>query len=246
MKRSLKAVLTLIMAVAMLLSMVPSAAFAGADKTAYIMYADSAWTYQYWSDPVDTGVQATDVTITGPGQYTVGLDFTGTADGAAAGLAFTAIGIKNGEKDFPGYSIEINSIKINGEDIEFTKGYTSSDDGIETRMNIYNSWVTGLKDDDATLRSYDGDLSDVNWMIVNPDDFASVETMTVDFTLYDADGNDGSAAVEDTTDDAATTTDATTEETTTDAPKTGVVSLGIVYGLGAIATGAVALKRKQK
>ena len=57
---------------------------------------------------------------------------------AAQGLAFTALGIKNGETFLPGYTIELKDIRVKGEEIAFEKGYTSSDDGIETRMNIYN------------------------------------------------------------------------------------------------------------
>jgi hypothetical protein len=53
------------------------------------------------------------------------------------------------------------------------------------------------------------------------------------------------AAVEETaTEDTAAATD--DAAATTDVPKTGVVGFGVVYGLAALATGAVALKRKQK
>lgn len=45
------------------------------------------------------------------------------------------------------------------------------------------------------------------------------------------------AAADDAADDSAAATDV---------PKTGVVGLGIVYGLGALATGVVVLKRKNK
>ncbi|HPP35975.1 MAG TPA: hypothetical protein PK767_06990 [Clostridiales bacterium] len=145
---------------------------------AYLMYADSTWTYQYWGDPVDTGVVAENATISGPGTYTVGLDFTQTADKKASGLAFTALGIKTGERSFPGYFIKIKDIKVNGKSISLKKGYTSSDDKIVTRMNIYNEWVANLPDD---ARSYDGKVDDANWIIVDKDAFASVETVEVTF-----------------------------------------------------------------
>lgn len=58
-------------------------------------------------------------------------------------------------------------------------------------------------------------------------------------TFYDADGNKIPLA----TTAAATSTDTAAS---TDVPKTGVVGLGIVYGLGAVATGAVAMKRRNK
>lgn len=154
-------------------------AYAIPEDHAFLMYADAAWAYQYWGDPVDTGVVATDATVTGAGSYEVGLDFTGTADGAAADIAFAAVGIKQGSITHPGWYIRIDSIKINGEDVEFTKGYTSSDDGIETRMNIYNEWVTELP---ADARSYDKNLDEAGWIIVDKAAFASVETMEVAFT----------------------------------------------------------------
>jgi len=145
---------------------------------AFLMYADSSWTYQYMNDGTESDVVATNATITGAGTYTVGLDFTGTADGAASGLAFSAVGIVNGESNFAGYCIAIKSIKVNGEDIEFTKGYTSSDDEICTRMNIFNEWVTELP---ADARSMDGDLTDSSWITVDKELFASVETVEVTF-----------------------------------------------------------------
>ena len=85
---------------------------------------------------METGVVATDATVTNPGQYKVGLDFTGTADGKAYGLAFAAPIIKNGSLSFPGYIMTLDAIEVNGAPIEFTKGYTSSDDAVEMRTNI--------------------------------------------------------------------------------------------------------------
>jgi hypothetical protein len=243
MKRSFKAVLTVLFTAVLAFNLMPVKANAAADNTGYLMYADAAWTYQYWADPVDTGVVPTDVTITGPGEYTVGLDFTKTTDGKATGLAFTAIGIKAGETNFPGYFIELESIMVNGEEVEFAKGYTSSDDKIETRLNIYNEWVSAIPEDAHVL---DGDVSNVSAIIVDKAAFESVETIYVTFTLYDAEGNAAAedAAVEETATEE--TAEATEEAATTDVPKTGVVGLGIVYGLGVLATGAIALKRKDK
>lgn len=146
---------------------------------AYLMYADASWTYQYWGDPVDTGVVAKKALITSDGDYTVGLDFTGTADGSAKDIAFTAVGIVKGETKFPGHFIKINDIRINGESVEMKKGYTSSDNGIETRMNIYNEWVSEVP---ADARSIDGDVSNVAPVIVDKAAFADVKTIEVDFT----------------------------------------------------------------
>ena len=68
-----------------------------------------------------------------------------------------------------------------------------------------------------------------------------------------ADTEEDAAVEEDTT--ASDTEDAAVEEDTaadttaassTSIPKTGVVGLGLVYGLGVLATGAYSLKRKEK
>ncbi len=150
---------------------------------AYLMYADANWQYQWWHDgnePAD-GVKVTEVAVTGEGKYTVGLDFTGTADGAASGVAFAAIGIADGETALPNYTIRVDEIRVNGQPIEAAKGYTSSDDGKITRSNIYNEWVSEIPSD---ARSWDGSTADASWITVNKDDFASVQTVEVDFTLF--------------------------------------------------------------
>lgn len=183
MKRKLTKILTLVMAMIMALAMAPAIAedAPAAGPTAFLMYADSAWANQWWHDGAEpaNGVKVTEAAVTGEGSYTVGLDFTGSPDGAATGLAFAAVGITDGEKTFPGYYIKIDAMRVNGEAIEVGKGYTSSDEGVVTRMNIYNEWVTELPVD---ARSYDGDVSNANWIIVNKDAFASVKTVEVDFT----------------------------------------------------------------
>lgn len=173
----------LLIAVFVVIGIVP-AVYAAEDvqDEAYLMYADGSWTYQYWNDGSESDIVATNATIEGAGEYTVGLDFTKTADKAAKGLSFTAIGILNGEASFPGYCIELKSIKVNGEDVAFSKGYTSSDDGIVTRMNILNEWVAELPED---ARSFDGNTTDSSPVIVDKAKFESVETITVTFVLHE-------------------------------------------------------------
>ncbi|MBQ8200621.1 MAG: hypothetical protein IJZ74_02505 [Clostridia bacterium] len=180
--------ISLVMALCMLLGVVPAMAEAvpspAADavtSTAFLMYADGAWVNQIWNPGEQPeGIKVTEAKITGEGDYTVGLDFTGTADGAAAGLAFTALGISEGEGNFPGWKIKINEIRVNGAPIAFQKGYTSSDDQVVTRMNIYNEWVTELP---ADARSFDGNIADATARMVDVADFASVQTFEVDFSF---------------------------------------------------------------
>jgi len=149
--------------------------------TAYIMYADSNWAVQYWLDGnAYDGVVATNATVTGAGDYTVGLDFTGTANGKASGVAFAALGIKYGENLFPGMMIQIKDIRVNGASVAFTKGYTSSDDGIETRMNLMNEWVSELPSD---ARSFDGSLEGASPIVIDKALLAEAQSIEIDFSL---------------------------------------------------------------
>ena len=176
MKRVLATILSLALIIG-LLGVLPAVAEEAAAPVAYIMYANADWSSCFWMDGNEYPVKATTAEITGPGDYTVGLEFNEEAQG----LAFTALGIVNGENLLPGYTIQINAIRVNGEAIAFTKGYTSSDDGVETRMNIYNEWVSELPTD---ARSYDGAIDDASPIIVNKDDFAAVKSVEIDFTLH--------------------------------------------------------------
>ncbi len=178
----MKKFLSWLLAVMMVLSL---GGIAGAEEAAaaepvspfaYIMYADASWTNQYWASDVE-GVTARNAEVTGGGMYTVGLEFANEAQG----LAFAAVGIKEGEASFPNYTIEITGIRVNGEAIEFAKGYTSSDDGVETRMNVYNEWVSELP---ADARSFDGSLEGASPIIVDKEAFAAVKSVEIDFTLH--------------------------------------------------------------
>ena len=115
---------------------------------AWIMFSGGDWGVSYSAgdtytpDSITPGVVPLDVQITGPGVYTVSLDFTGTDRGYASNTAFSAIGISNGEKKFPGYCIYFTEVIINGEPMELKgRNYTCSDDGKCTRSNLYNEWV---------------------------------------------------------------------------------------------------------
>ena len=156
----------------------------GRTAEAYLAYADSAWTYQYWGGDADNGVVATNAEITGDGNYTVALDFTKTEAGKAEGLAFSAVVISSGSAYFPGAYITVTEVKVNGEAIEYGKGYTSSDDGKELRSNIYNEWVSELPED---AKRADGDMDGATPTPVSADAFASVETVEVNFTVSGTD-----------------------------------------------------------
>ncbi|MBR6668271.1 MAG: hypothetical protein IKL25_07915 [Clostridia bacterium] len=176
--KNMTKLLSMLLALCMLLGVVPAMAEEAAPASqAFLMFADGAWVNQVWN-PGETpaGMTITEATITGEGDYTVGIAFETPAEG----VAFTALGIADGEKNFPGWKIKINEIRVNGQAIQVGKGYTSSDDGIVTRMNIFNEWVGELP---ADARSYDGNVADASWIIINKEDFASVSSFEVDFSF---------------------------------------------------------------
>lgn len=157
------------------------------DSTAisWIMYNSGDWNIMYsvgdTYDPDSTtaGLVATDVEITGEGTYTVSLDFSGTAAGEANGTVFCALAIGNGETLFPGYTIDITEVLVNGEPYTLTaKPYTTSDNAVCTRVNLFNSWVTQVPDE---ARTPDGDTSNVQPIVVNSDDWQHMKTLSVTF-----------------------------------------------------------------
>lgn len=159
------------------------------DKTAlaWIMWNDGGWALThsvgdtYNADAISEGLVATNAVITGEGKYTVGLDFTGTAQGYSASVAFAAIGISNGEALYPNYVINIKEVRINGE-IYRLKGraYTTSDDGVCTRVNLYNEWVTSVP---KTARLPGGNLAGATPTPINRNDalIAEIKTIEIDF-----------------------------------------------------------------
>lgn len=159
------------------------------DQTAlaWIMWNDGSWALThsvgdtYNADSISEGIVATNAIITGEGKYTVGLDFTGTAQGYSASVAFAAIGISNGEALYPNYVINIKEVRINGE-IYRLKGraYTTSDDGVCTRVNLYNEWVTSVP---KTARLPGGNLAGATPTPINRNDalIAEIKTIEIDF-----------------------------------------------------------------
>ena len=159
------------------------------DQTAlaWIMWNDGSWALThsvgdtYNADSISEGLVATNAIITGEGKYTVGLDFTGTAQGYSASVAFAAIGISNGEALYPNYIINIKEVRINGE-IYRLKGraYTTSDDGLCTRVNLYNEWVTSVP---KTARLPGGNLAGATPTPINRNDavIAEIKTIEIDF-----------------------------------------------------------------
>lgn len=177
MKKKLAAIIALFLAMVMALPMGITPVLADDAEPvekpvakAFFMFADSAWANQKWN------ADDTDPVVDGDGTYTISY----TCEEGFDNFAFAAIGIENGEIVFPGATIEIKSIKINDKDVNYTKGYTSSDDGVVTRMNIYNEWVTELP---ADARSFDGKIDDATPFIIDNKQ-AGVKKVEITFAFH--------------------------------------------------------------
>lgn len=154
------------------------------EARAWIMFNSGDWSIAYrvgdnYPDGQAAGLVSTDVKVEGAGTYTVALDFTGTANGCATNIAFSALGILHGETLYPGYYIEIKEIKVNGEVYAMTgKPYTTSDDEICTRVNLYNAWVSAVPEE---ARVSDGDLTGCTASPIDGENIGDIKTLEVTF-----------------------------------------------------------------
>lgn len=155
---------------------------------AWIMWnsADYQCTYSvgddYNPDSITDGVKDTVAVLEGEGTYTVALDFSETSNGYSAGIAFGALAITNGEVVHPGWIMDIVEIKINGEVYTLAaKPYTTSDNKITTRVNLFNEWVTKLPDDARTM---DGDLTGASPCILDRNDGIIPTVQSIEVTFY--------------------------------------------------------------
>ena len=154
---------------------------------AWIMYQSADYTKSYsigdTYDPTNKtkGIKDKNVIITGAGTYTVSLDFTEC--GEAKGVAFSALGISNGEDLFPGYTISIDKILINNSPYQSNgKEFTTSDDKHCTRVNLYNAWVNDLPKE---ARTPDGDFTDCSAQIMDISDKTSISNISITFTVHE-------------------------------------------------------------
>lgn len=195
-------------------------AFDAQPGQAYLAIVDGQWWIQYWGSSTKDGYMlaydAGIADIQGDGTYTVSVnadtngfryDTTGDVNGeyTPEGLSFLSVMIPDGETMYPGAVITVDSIKVDGNEIALSaKNYTSSDDGKETRTNLYNSWVNAPSEDartpDGALYDEDGNAldacADYSAQIVDPADFSQWTTVEVTFTITGT-GAEGGAPAED-------------------------------------------------
>lgn len=186
MKKTMKKVFASVLALALAVStfsLMKLNASAEGETVAYLSFADNGWAVQYWYDGNDySPVVATTAEVTGNGTYTVGLDFTEA--GGAPDIAFFDVEISNGEAAFPNSYMTIDSVKINGEEVALTgTPYTSSDDGVATRTNLYNAWVSDATTVD-NARTADGSADGITPTPVDGS-ITNINTIEVTFTLGD-------------------------------------------------------------
>lgn len=162
---------------------------------AWIMWNSAGWDMAYSvgdtynPDDITAGLIPGVTEITGEGEYEVSLDFTGTDRGYSNSTAFSAIGISNGEELFPGYVITIKELLINDEPYELHgRNYTSSDDGLCTRTNLYNGWVASPPSDARTIG---GGLTGASPQILDPADEALQEVRTIKIVFSYTPGAEG-------------------------------------------------------
>jgi len=148
---------------------------------AWIMWNGGAGTYSVGDiyNPADNtpGITAHDVEITGPGEYEVSLDFAGTNDG----LTFAALALSYGETLYPGAILDIKEVTYDGEPVKLLGlPYTSSDDGICTRVNLLNEWVQTPPEDARNRQHF---LSGATPQLLDKTQCVGIKNITVKFEL---------------------------------------------------------------
>ena len=174
---------------------------------AYLAIADSKWDVQYWGTATKDGYMlaynAGIADIKGDGYYVVSVsadtegfryDMTGDPKGdyTPEGLGYLSVIIPDGEKLYPNAVISIDSVVVDGNELELSaKNYTISEDGEETKANLYDSWVTNppveSRTPDGSLYDEDGDALDIrksySAQIVNLEDFETWKNVEVRFII---------------------------------------------------------------
>lgn len=218
-----------VVAAAVAVSAMAINAFASEDGTAYIMFSDANWATQWWDDGnAYDNVTAETVKITGDGQYTV----KATAAAPASSFAFAAVGVANGEVAFGAETLilTIDSVKVDGLEIQPSgTAYTSSDDQIVTRANLYNSWVSSLPDDARTA-------NDATDMSATAYDLASIGEWTTIEVTFTVSGLGGGAATEEAAAEEAPVVEETTAAATGNTAAAAIVAVMTVAGAAAIAS----------
>lgn len=147
---------------------------------AWIMWNGGAGTYSVGDtfNPADNtaGITATNAIVDGAGEYTVSLDFAG----GNTGLTFAALAVADCELLYPNSILLIEEITYDGNPVKLTATpYTNSDNGICTRVNLYNEWVTEIPSDARSL----GSLKTASPCILDKTEIDNIKNITIKFRL---------------------------------------------------------------
>ncbi|WP_295076125.1 hypothetical protein [Ruminococcus sp.] len=179
---------------------------------AYLAITDESWEVQYLGNKDVNGseqlsYEAGVAHITGNGDYTVSVtadtngfryDETGDINGdyTINGIGFAAVIIDNAEEVLPNAIITINSVKVDGRELELKKkSYTNTESG-SIRSNIFNEWVSddclpadARTAEGALFTNYDvntpSDINNGNYsaQIIDREEFSSWKNVEVGFTV---------------------------------------------------------------
>ncbi len=176
-----------------------SNANAADDTTAWISFADSAFSVSYFDAAtfqggLENGVKTVAVSSEKTGTYTASIDFTKSTPGSASDVAVLLLSFAD-YADFANATISVDDVTIDGTS-QSVGNVSFINDGGKLKANIFNT--------------YD------NVALIDVSGFTSVKSLSVTFTVSIT------AQTEATTTEATTTepTTTTTEATTTTTPAT--------------------------
>ncbi|MCL2052738.1 MAG: hypothetical protein FWG91_13585 [Lachnospiraceae bacterium] len=174
MKKIFKKLIAFVSAAALLspLALIPSIDANANETTAFMQFASADWSVQTWGGDDGEGALLSNAAVNGEGTYTVGIEFEDPVDG----IAFSSVEIADGEALYPGAYMNIDSVKVNGEEVDFASTYTNDEEG-NIRTNLYNEWVGELPADART-----NGADDVTWTPL-ANDIAGISSIEVTFTL---------------------------------------------------------------
>ena len=160
----------------------------GEDGEAFISFASSDFTSQFFPDGNEYASTCTSAKITGAGTYTVSVSAVSVTEDdvqalGATGLLYANIMVVNGETLFPGMAIKIDSVKFDGLEAALTgTPYTHSFDGSTTITELCNPWAANIPADART--AIDGSLADdATATALSLDSSTYWVTMEIDFTV---------------------------------------------------------------
>lgn len=163
-----------------------------ASGQAYLNVMDYSWEAEYWGYSGESlSFNAGVADITGNGQYTVsvtadtdGYRFATTGDAADASMLpymidYLSVCIVDGPELYPGMTINIDSVVIDGKEYPITGKCYTADAFYETESLIYCEWEEVPED----ARCSDGDISSASTMIIDASAIEEWTTIEVKFTV---------------------------------------------------------------